>query len=689
MKSTNLQANLIPIRVKNENISCSFYTEKFKGAVPLNQFEFPSDNTSLKNSKIERLYTDFVSSENADFTLEIDLKACKTFSKHYYRRLLTDFFKEEHVITEDEFNNDLTLLLPTPSSSNDYATYEKIVLRITTNDWYDGLLLMVVAHGQTKILNTSMLQLDTEISDLSKRILHQQNIYRRKYLPEVVKNDFDNAFPVLSNRMKTALGISEPAVRTANAYDLFRTRIIQFSMYWLAHPGLSEIFDIKYDQWLDIPDDKVFQVKPSSNKIVLGNPIRKEVFTPKQNLGIYGPYSLPPKKEVKFITIFQEGKRDIANKLFLQLNSIKEIVNHQSKKDEHKSLYDFIHLAFNPDVKNAVIFSSTEKLVEEVKDKLDTMELDTMNYNYVAIYLSPIDRDTPNEPDRKIYYLLKELLLHYSISSQVIDIQNITKVNFKKFYIHNIAPALLAKAGGIPWQLNESNEKELIVGVGAYRSLANRLQFIGSAFSFNRNGSFRQFNCVAKDELFVLAGEIKEFIKEHVAAFGKPERLIIHFYKVSSNRELKPITEMLHNLGLKDIPVFIVAINSTLSNDEVAFDLGHSGLIPLSGTIVQINRNHYLLFNNTRYGSPHDSIESYHFPLKIRISCTDSKQLENIAQVKQLLDQVYQFSRIYWKSVKQQNLPVTVSYPTALAKIFSHFQDQSLNDFGQSNLWFL
>ena len=91
---------------------------------------------------------------------------------------------------------------------------------------------MVVAHGQTKILNTSMLQLDTEISDLSKRILHQQNIYRRKYLPEVVKNDFDNAFPVLSNRMKTALGISEPAVRTANAYDLFRTRIIQFSMYW-------------------------------------------------------------------------------------------------------------------------------------------------------------------------------------------------------------------------------------------------------------------------------------------------------------------------------------------------------------------------------------------------------------------------------------------------------------------------
>lgn len=690
MQSTkNLQTNLIPIRVKNENISCSFYTEKFKGAVPLNQFEFPSDNTSLKNSKITRLYTDFVRNDNADFTLEVDLKACKTFSKHYYRRLLADFFKKQNVVSSVGFSNDLTLFLPTPSSSNDYATFEKIVLRISTNDWYDGLLLMVVAYGQTKILNTSMLQLDTEISDLSKRILHQQNIYRRDSLPDVVKNDFDNAFPVLSNSMKTALGISEPAVRTANAYDLFRTRIIQFSMYWLAHPGLSEIFDIKYDQWLDVPDDKVFQVKPSSNKIVLGNPIRKVVFTPKKNLGLYGPYSLPPKKEVIFITIFQEGKKSTANLLFKSLNSYVEKVDFKWQKDSHKSLYDFIHLSFNPDVKNAVIFSSIEKLVEEVKDKLDTMELDTMKYNYVAIYISPIDRDTSNEPDRKIYYLLKELLLQYNISSQVIDIQNITKVNFKKFYIHNIAPALLAKAGGIPWQLNESNEKELIVGVGAYRSFVSGLHYIGSAFSFNRNGSFRQFNCVAKDELFVLAGEIKEFIKEHVAAFGKPERLIIHFYKVLSNRELKPISEMLHNLGLKDIPVFVVAINSTLSNDEVAFDLGYSGLIPVSGTVVQINRDHYLLFNNTRYDSQHDSIESYHFPLKIKISCSDSKQLENNAQVKQLLDQVYQFSRIYWKSVKQQNLPVTVSYPAALAKIFSHFQDQSLNDFGQSNLWFL
>jgi hypothetical protein len=686
----NLQANLIPIRVKNENVNCSFYTKKFDGAVPLLRFEFPSDHIALKNSKIERLYTDFVSNDNADFNLELDLKACKIFSKHYYRHLLTGFFNEQHVVSSIGFSNDLTLFLPVVSSSDEYDTYEKIILRLSINDWFDGLLLMVVAGGRTKIYRTSLLQLDTDISDLCSHLLYQQHIYHRNWLPEAAKNDYGELFPLLSNRMKVALGMSVKSLDiSTNPYQTFRTRIMHFASQWLSHANLSEIFDIRSDNWLQIPNDKIFNVKPSSNDIILGYPQSKVVLTPKRNLGNYGPYRLPVEKEVKFITIFEESSRDKANQLFTILNSYTTKINHTWQKDSHKSLYDFIRISFHPDAKNAVYFNSTETLLEEVKDKLDAMEFDTMKYNYVAIYLSPIERDTTIESQKKIYYLLKELLLHYNVSSQVIDIQKIANESFRKYYIHNIAPALLAKAGGIPWQLNESNEKELIVGVGAYRSVINGLQYIGSAFSFNRNGSFRQFNCVAKDELFVLAGEIREFIKDHVSAFGKPERLIIHFYKNLSKRELVPINKMLFDLGLEDIPVFIVSINSTLSNDDIAFDMDHPDLIPVSGTILQISKKNYLLFNNTRYGSPADRVESYYFPLKIKLSCTDPKQLNNMGQVNQLLGQVYQFSRIYWKSVKQQNLPVTVSYPAALAKIFSHFEDQALNDFGQSNLWFL
>ncbi len=57
--------------------------------------------------------------------------------------------------------------------------------------------------------------------------------------------------------------------------------------------------------------------------------------------------------------------------------------------------------------------------------------------------------------------------------------------------------------------------------------------------------------------------------------------------------------------------------------------------------------------------------------------------------VHQLVAQVYQFSRMYWKSVSQQNLPVTVKYPEMMAQIIPFFNSKVLPAFGKKNLWFI
>ena len=62
---------------------------------------------------------------------------------------------------------------------------------------------------------------------------------------------------------------------------------------------------------------------------------------------------------------------------------------------------------------------------------------------------------------------------------------------------------------------------------------------------------------------------------------------------------------------------------------------------------------------------------------------------KNAMLISQLIDQVYQFSRTYWKSISQQNLPVTTKYPEMVAEIYPHFENENLPDFGKSNLWFL
>lgn len=44
---------------------------------------------------------------------------------------------------------------------------------------------------------------------------------------------------------------------------------------------------------------------------------------------------------------------------------------------------------------------------------------------------------------------------------------------------------------------------------------------------------------------------------------------------------------------------------------------------------------------------------------------------------------------MYWKSIKQQNLTVTIKYPEIVAQIFPQFEGDKLADFGKNNLWFL
>jgi hypothetical protein len=167
-------------------------------------------------------------------------------------------------------------------------------------------------------------------------------------------------------------------------------------------------------------------------------------------------------------------------------------------------------------------------------------------------------------------------------------------------------------------------------------------------------------------------------------------RLIIHFYKDIGKKELEPILKTLHTLGL-NIPVIIVTINKTESKELIGFDvLDGENLMPFSGTILKVAKSEYLLFNNTRYDEASKPTQKeYHFPVKIALSCTVKGMLDDMNLVEQLIDQVYQFSRMYWKSTNQQSLPVTIKYPEMVAEIYPYFQHDKLPDFGKESLWFL
>ena len=61
---------------------------------------------------------------------------------------------------------------------------------------------------------------------------------------------------------------------------------------------------------------------------------------------------------------------------------------------------------------------------------------------------------------------------------------------------------------------------------------------------------------------------------------------------------------------------------------------------------------------------------------------------EDADVVLELLTQVYQFSRLYWKSLRQQNVPITIKYPEMVAQIAPRFNN-GVPDDAKDALWFL
>ena len=89
----------------------------------------------------------------------------------------------------------------------------------------------------------------------------------------------------------------------------------------------------------------------------------------------------------------------------------------------------------------------------------------------------------------------------------------------------------------------------------------------------------------------------------------------------------------------KPIPIFIITINKTESEDIVAFDQNFKQLMPESGLYVNISDHQYLLFNNTRYKeSTHSASDGYPFPVKLAIDCTDKSKLKDIKVINDLIN---------------------------------------------------
>lgn len=673
----------------------------------------------------DTIYTSFDRVLEGFSPLEINF-AAENFAlvKRYYNREIKYYFTKRGLLVEPTFikDNQIWLHNTTEKEPNNCKVYDKFTIKVNFNHFTNTPELVLSYDRKATVYRKSVTDFLAEevgsTADLFNRVVYveyfhtekkkitKRSVTKYEFLQERADVDYNNVYPIIGKKLIAYFGFEDEEEESSNPfqrknrYTKYYGKICGFYNEFLNNNNFKKVVGISKNGFDKARPLQIGKTTPNSNQLVFGKIANgKNVIDVKPQRGVNnGPFSQPRhKNNIQMFFIYP-------NNYMLHVKNLTDYLL-KGYKNLFKGLvhYTAVPITVAPEGFD-IPFPDTINLLQKIEEALEKMPR-VQGVKYIAIYLTPISKYAHDKEQRKIYYKVKEKLLNLNITSQCIETDKMmkileddakldkygnTKSNFA-YTLQNMAIAINAKLGGIPWRINVPDLTELVVGVGAFRHEDTNVQYIASAFSFDNTGSFNSFDYFHHDQTAELAGSIEEAIIRYANVNDKPSRLIIHFYKEMSEEEIKPIENALHNLGL-DIPVFVVTINKTESEDFVVFDRGWSELMPYSGRYINLGNKTYLLCNNTRYeGYSFKAIDGFPFPVKLKIECpSDNTRQIDTNTIKQLIDQVYQFSRIYWKSVKQQNLPVTIKYPEMVAQIAPHFNGGDIPaNIGNDNLWFL
>ena len=417
---------------------------------------------------------------------------------------------------------------------------------------------------------------------------------------------------------------------------------------------------------------EVSKVRLLENKMVFKD--EKVDINPITGMRDFGVFKTSPKAyDTQFIFFYKN--RDDANSLYGYL------------KNGYKNFPGLERYVGIPIVvSNLKGFCYENSKIEEEYERFEKEKLtDTYYNNLFAIVIGDFDKNNTDDERTDSYYNIKKLLLQKGIPSQFVNETHIRQAMVFNYHLPNIAIGILAKLGGIPWKLKNHPQKELVIGFN--QAKLEDEGYIGSSVFFTNEGLLENVYSYPKSsspkEMIDL---LRSSILSYMETNGDIDRLVIHYYKTNSNKETKEIERLLYDELKINVSYAIVEINDSKSQNDICFDVDYSWGMPVSGTYVEIGQNEYLLFNNTRYIDRPLTKVSDELPIKIKIHHADNGGFSH----SDLVSQIYEFSRLVWKGLKQRSQPATTIYSKLIADFSAHFNGEiPSNELTKHTPWFV
>lgn len=298
-----------------------------------------------------------------------------------------------------------------------------------------------------------------------------------------------------------------------------------------------------------------------------------------------------------------------------------------------------------------------------------------------------------DEGDRN-YFRIKHQFLSEGMPTQFVSLQRMRGRDSLKWSISNIGLAVFSKLGGIPWKLQPTHDKCLIIGIGqAHRRKEEGgiSRYYAYSVLSDSSGLYDSIKVLSKSEekdlyLSGLTDNIKKVILDKASKY---ERFVIHTTFKLRIEEIKAITkglEEVSNNTKKDIVVLKFNDNgryfgfSLTSNSKVPFE---SSCVPLGG------RQYLVWFEGLQYHNPtvHRRIAK---PMHIEFIYSSNKTLTKQEEISFLQDAI-NISGANWRGFNAKSSPISVYYAKIIADYIGNFDKYGLPEIDIENLvpWFL
>lgn len=631
---------------------------------------------------------------------QFDMGQDARLAKAVLKRDIIRYFRKRDCLVDIDFIGRIRIwVIDRPIGT--FKTYKRYLINLRLNDQYEGWQLEVAEEHRAVVSTTSITRLPDLPASGYDVVVGRCVMPRRKLLQQHWEAAPEAIYPVVNPRIEKIVGYNtRGAVRTTEKLAQKIAAAQAFANQWIFTADFRQEVGVSFpdgQQFATLPSERVMNVDDEAHDLIFGG--EHVGRSPRTEFGQQGAYKHPEEPYLFFFIGQGEPAKQYGRRLYNIITSgydCHEIITSNTAlptgaKRMSKPLASILHQQVQWEKKLSFFYEPGKNPLEALKAYLRSNRFtQSKGKRYMAIVLSDISRDDPDPSRHILYYRMKELLMQYGIASQVVYRDNIDDKNFK-FFLPNIASALVGKMGGMAWGVKSPTAgNDLIVGIGASKQVGMRHPYLGSAFCFDKEGQFRNFNTCRADDTEALMSELKQSVWRFYLDYGEPDRLIIHYYKKKLNkRESALVERMLSRMNIK-CPIYVINIVSAVNEDLLAFDETHPDRMPLSGTYVHLRRDEYLLYNNERYakGERADTL----YPIKLTItqggSNTPAAPLAPLV-AKQLITQVYQFCRLYWKSVKMQRVPITIAYPEMVAQCVPHFKAEELPEYGRQHLWML